>query len=68
MACLPGRRVAGREGGYDLDGMVAGVRAGLTAMTARAAGRADAAAPVNELATRIGEKSREILHPFWYFG
>lgn len=67
-AHCPGRLVACLEGGYDLDGMVAGVRAGLTAMTAPAAGRADAAAPVNELAVHIAEKARAILHPFWHFG
>jgi acetoin utilization deacetylase AcuC-like enzyme len=65
----PGRLAATLEGGYDPAGVVAGVRAALTAMSGSApgetAGTTSAGAPVSDEARRIAARARATLAPHW---
>ncbi len=59
-----GRIVYALEGGYDLSGLVAGVRAGLTVMTGGAEDPGDLGEP-SEAARRTASRVRLALSPYW---
>lgn len=64
-AACPGRLVALLEGGYDLAGVVAGVRAGLHAMTAERTPDDDVSGPISDAARRVEAQVRQVHAPFW---
>jgi acetoin utilization deacetylase AcuC-like enzyme len=64
-AHCPGRLAATLEGGYDPAGLVAGVRAALTALTAREAPDAALDGPVSDATRAIAARARATLSPFW---
>lgn len=61
----PGRMACLMEGGYALEGVVAGVRAGLTAMTAATTPAVGIDGPVSDAARAVAVRSRKALAPFW---
>lgn len=64
-AHCPGRLVAALEGGYDPDGVVAGVRAVLGAMTAKEAGPSEVDGEVSFHAKNVAARARRTLSPYW---
>lgn len=64
-AHCPGRLVAALEGGYDPPGVVAGVRAMLSATTAKEAGPSEVNGEVSFHARNVAERTRRTLSPYW---
>ncbi len=61
----PGRIVLTLEGGYDLEGLVTGVRVALDALAAPAAGEVEVEANPSDAARRVVHQLTRVQKPFW---